>query len=99
MVVLSPHSSLVLASEGKDKSFDTEHTDFDAREVLKEGTSRAAFYHDMDVIAEILRRFLEERIPILWRLFHESYGTGSVGSAGPGSGEKPVSPDVRLLHR
>ena len=54
----------------------TEHTDFDAREVLKEGTpERAAFYHDMDVIAEILRRFQEERIPILWRPFHESYGT------------------------
>lgn len=62
--------------EGKDKSFYTEHTDFDAKEVLKEGTpERAAFYHDMDVIAEILRRFQEERIPILWRPFHESYGT------------------------
>ena len=62
--------------EGRDKSFYTEHTDFDAREVLKEGTpERAAFYHDMDVIAEILRRFQEERIPILWRPFHESYGT------------------------
>ena len=61
---------------GRDKSFYTEHTDFDAREVLKEGTpERAAFYHDMDVIAEILRRFQEERIPILWRPFHESYGT------------------------
>jgi beta-mannanase len=46
------------------------------KEVLKEGTpERAAFYHDMDVIAEILRRFQEERIPILWRPFHESYGT------------------------
>lgn len=61
---------------GRDKSFYTEHTDFDAREVLKEGTpERAAFYHDMDVIAEILRHFQEERIPILWRPFHESYGT------------------------
>ena len=48
---------------GRDKSFYTEHTDFDA------------IYHDMDVIAEILRRFQEERIPILWRPFHESYGT------------------------
>ena len=61
---------------GRDKSFYTEHTDFDAREVLKEGTpERVAFYHDMDVIAESLRRFQEERIPILWRPFHESYGT------------------------
>ena len=62
--------------EAGNGGFYTEHTDFDAREVLKEGTpERAAFYHDMDVIAEILRRFQEERIPILWRPFHESYGT------------------------
>lgn len=61
---------------GRDKSFYTEHTDFDARKVLEEGTpERAAFYHDMDVIAGILQRFQEEKIPILWRPFHESYGT------------------------
>ena len=29
----------------------------------------------MDVIADILRRFQDENIPILWRPFHESYGT------------------------
>ena len=61
---------------GRDKSFYTEHTDFDAGKILQEGTpERAAFYHDMDVIADILRRFRDENIPILWRPFHESYGT------------------------
>ena len=61
---------------GRDKSFYTEHTDFDAAKILQEGTpERAAFYHDMDVIADILRRFQDENIPILWRPFHESYGT------------------------
>ena len=61
---------------GRDKSFYAEHTDFDAAKVLQEGTpERTAFYHDMDVIAEIMQRFQEENIPILWRPFHESYGT------------------------
>ena len=61
---------------GRDKSFYTEHTDFDATKVLQEGTTeRAAFYADMDAIADILRRFQDENIPILWRPFHESYGT------------------------
>ncbi len=60
---------------GRDKSFYTENTDFDARRVLIEGTpERAAFYHDMDVIAEELRKFQKADIPILWRPFHESYG-------------------------
>ena len=61
---------------GRDKSFYAEHTDFDATRILKEGTpERAAFYHDMDVIAEHLKPFLEADIPILWRPFHESDGT------------------------
>lgn len=61
---------------GRDKSFYTEHTDFDAAKILQEGTpERAAFYHDMDVIAGILQQFQQEHIPILWRPFHESYGT------------------------
>ncbi len=61
---------------GRDKSFYTEHTDFDAREVLKEGTvERTAFFHDMDVIAGELKRFQEATIPILWRPFHEAEGT------------------------
>lgn len=71
---------------GRDKSFYTEHTDFNALEVLREGTpERAAFYHDMDVVAEILQRFQEEKIPILWRPFHESNGTWFWwGAKGPG---------------
>lgn len=61
---------------GRDKSFYAEHTDFDATKVLQEVTpERAAFYADMDVIADILQRFQDENIPILWRPFHESYGT------------------------
>ena len=61
---------------GRDKSFYAEHTDFDARHVLIEGTpEREAFFHDMDEIAELLKPFCEKDIPILWRPFHESDGT------------------------
>ena len=61
---------------GRDKSFYTEHTDFDAEKVLIPGTrERDAFYHDMDIIAKELRRFQLEDIPVLWRPFHESEGT------------------------
>ncbi len=61
---------------GRDKSFYAEHTDFDASKVLMEGTpERAAFYHDMDVIADELQKFNEAGIPILWRPFHECEGT------------------------
>ena len=60
---------------GRDKSFYAEHTDFDASKILVEGTKeREAFYHDMDVIAEELKKFEEADIPILWRPFHESDG-------------------------
>lgn len=60
---------------GHDKSFYTEKTDFDASLVLVKGTpEREAFYHDMDVMAELLRGFQEKRIPILWRPFHEANG-------------------------
>ncbi len=60
---------------GRDKAFYTEHTDFDARRVLVEGTpEREAFYHDMDVIAKELKRFCDADIPVLWRPFHESDG-------------------------
>ena len=61
---------------GRDKAFYTEHTDFDAEKVLVEGTrERDAFYHDMEVIAKLLVPFQEEKIPVLWRPFHESDGT------------------------
>ena len=60
---------------GHDKSFYAKNTDFDARKILVEGTpERAAFYHDMDVIADELQKFREADIPILWRPFHEADG-------------------------
>ena len=61
---------------GRDKSFYTEHTDFDARKILEENTpERKAFYSDMDVIADILKKFADANIPVLWRPFHEADGT------------------------
>lgn len=60
---------------GHDKSFYAVNTDFDAIRVLIENTpERKAFFHDMDVIAEYLKKFQEADIPVLWRPFHESYG-------------------------
>lgn len=60
---------------GRDKSFYAEHTDFDAEKILRDGTpERAAFYHDMNVIAQHLKTFCDENIPILWRPFHEADG-------------------------
>lgn len=60
---------------GRDKSFYAENTDFDAEKILFPDTpERTAFFHDMDVIAQQLRKFSDEDIPILWRPFHESYG-------------------------
>lgn len=61
---------------GRDKSFYTENTDFDPANVLLEGTpERDAFYSDMREIAQKLQVFKDEKIPILWRPFHESEGT------------------------
>lgn len=61
---------------GRDKSFYAEHTDFDASRILVEGTpERKAFYHDMDVVAGLLKPFCDKDIPIIWRPFHESDGT------------------------
>lgn len=60
---------------GRDKSFYTINTDFDAERVLVEGTpERKAFYHDMDRIADELRKFQREDIPVIWRPFHEAEG-------------------------
>ncbi len=60
---------------GRDKSFYSEHTDFNPDRVLVAGTpEEKAFYSDMDVIAEILEKFKQEHIPILWRPFHEADG-------------------------
>jgi len=61
---------------GSNKAFYSEHTDFDAREALKDGTpENKAFISDMDHMADILKDFQDKKIPILWRPFHESEGT------------------------
>lgn len=60
---------------GVDKAFYARNTEFDASRVLEEGTEeRKAFYHDMDVMAELLQGFADRHIPILWRPFHEAEG-------------------------
>lgn len=60
---------------GHDKSFYAKNTDFNAEKILEENTpERAAFYHDMDIIAQELRKFQNEDIPVLWRPFHEADG-------------------------
>lgn len=60
---------------GRDKAFYIEHTEFDCRQILVEGTpEREAFYADMDAIAGHLQRFADADIPVLWRPFHESDG-------------------------
>lgn len=73
-VTLSFHWFSPLGWRGK--SFYAENTDFDAARVLEEDTlERNAFFHDMDVIAEELKCFQKEQIPVLWRPFHESDGS------------------------
>lgn len=70
---------------GWDKSFYAEKTDFDASQAIIEGTpENQALLSDMDVMAEILKEFRDQHIPILWRPFHESEGTWFWwGSKGP----------------
>ncbi len=61
---------------GRDKSFFSWNTDFDARLALQEGTGEhRAMIRDLDLMAVHLRRFQQENIPVLWRPFHESDGT------------------------
>lgn len=60
---------------GSDKSFYTEHTNFDASLALVEGTEEnKAFISDLDHMAKILMPFCQKHIPILWRPFHECEG-------------------------
>ncbi|MBQ9610770.1 MAG: beta-mannosidase [Lachnospiraceae bacterium] len=60
---------------GRDKSFYIKNTDFDASKILIEGTpEREAFFSDMKDMAQNLKRFKDENIPVLWRPFHESDG-------------------------
>ncbi len=58
---------------GRDKSFFTENTDFNAVRAVTEGTpENTALLSDMDYMAGLLRPFCDEHIPILWRPFHEN---------------------------
>lgn len=63
-----------------DKGFYSNNTTFDASNAVIEGTEEyEALISDMDHMADILKPFCENRIPILWRPFHESEGNGSGG--------------------
>lgn len=60
---------------GRDKSFYAENTDFDPAKVLIEDSpERKAFYHDMEIMAKLLKKVQDADIPVLWRPFHESDG-------------------------
>lgn len=61
---------------GRDKSFYAKNTDFDPEKVfVHDSAERKAFFSDMDRIACLLEKFRNKKIPLLWRPFHESYGT------------------------
>lgn len=61
---------------GANKSFYSKNTKFDPSRILVTGTKeREAFYADMEYMAKELQVFQDRKIPILWRPFHESYGT------------------------
>lgn len=60
---------------GRNKSFYSRNTEFDAKRALVEGTAEhEAFLHDLDAMAELLQPFCEKHVPILWRPFHEAEG-------------------------
>ncbi len=73
---------------GRDKSFFTKNTDFNAAlAVTDETPEHYALMSDMDYMAGVLKPFCDEHIPILWRPFHEcegdwfwwsNYGKGTV---------------------
>lgn len=60
---------------GRGKSFYSDFTDFDTNKAVTEGTAEyAAVIRDIDLIAEQLKKFQSENIPILWRPLHEAEG-------------------------
>ena len=60
---------------GRSKAFYAENTDFDAEKAVIPGTPEYnALISDMDHIAKLLKQFAEQKIPILWRPFHEMDG-------------------------
>lgn len=61
--------------KGRDKSFYTEHTDFDLKAALEPGTPEYdALLKDLDTIALELGRLRDLNIPVLWRPLHEADG-------------------------
>jgi mannan endo-1,4-beta-mannosidase len=71
--------------DGKNKSFYTENTTFDLERALIDGTEENIYMlKDLDIIAEHLKKFRDNNIPILWRPLHEASGGwfwwGSKGS-------------------
>ncbi|WP_026885851.1 glycosyl hydrolase [Clostridium beijerinckii] len=60
---------------GRGKSFYTENTNFDLEKALVEGTEENInMIRDLDTIAEQLKIFKNNNIPILWRPLHEASG-------------------------
>lgn len=60
---------------GRDKSFYSKNTDFDAAKAVVKGTAeQEALLSDLDVMAGYLKQFQRLHIPILWRPFHEAEG-------------------------
>nr|WP_302597434.1 glycosyl hydrolase [uncultured Cellulosilyticum sp.] len=60
---------------GYDKTFYVFNTDFDIEKALCEGTAEhKAMMKDISDIAQVLMRFKERNIPILWRPLHEADG-------------------------
>ncbi len=60
---------------GRDKSFFSRNTDFNAARAIECGTPEYnALISDMDYMAGLLRPFCDAHIPILWRPFHECEG-------------------------
>lgn len=60
---------------GKNKSFYTENTTFDLEKAFIEGTDEnIAIIRDLDIIADQLKKFRDNNIPVLWRPLHEASG-------------------------
>ncbi|UQZ33381.1 beta-mannosidase [Paenibacillus sp. PK3_47] len=59
----------------RDKGFYAENTTFDASQAVIAGTEEhTRLIADMDHMAQLLKPFCEQRIPVLWRPFHEAEG-------------------------
>ena len=60
---------------GHNKAFYTQYTDFNAAKAVTRGTPEYnATIRDIDMIANLLKRFKDLNVPILWRPLHEADG-------------------------